>query len=407
MSEHIDIAIIGGGLVGASIALAMSQNERTRAARIVQFEAQDFASGHAAPAGGKDERHLALNACSWQSLQSLGVHLAPERCRAIEAVHISTRGDFGRVLLRAREHQLREFGRLVPASYLREQLELAQQAQVDLGHLGRRFAQRLTALHATENAVQLQFGADEPPVQASLVIGADGSESTVRKLMGAKLGGADPVQRLDYQASALSFNVSAEIPHLGCAFERFTETGPIAVLPLPGQRVGVVWTLPTELAQAQAGAAEAEFLQAFQSAFGYRLGRLTQLGARTLWPLQRLRAEMDVSDRIVLIGNAAQTIHPLGAQGFNLGLRDAVALARALAEAPDFASAELRQTLAQFSQSRKADRAQTLQFSDQGLVATQNTTPLARIARSLAFTALETMPLLKHSLSRFGLGFKR
>ena len=405
--NEIDIAIIGGGLVGASIALALNRDPRTQALNIVQFEAQTAEATQLAPGGGKDERHLALNACSWQTLQDFGVHLAAERCRAIEAVHISTRGDFGRVLLRASEHRLREFGRLVPASHLRAALETVQQQSVAEGRLQRRFAQRLSALHATESAVQLQFNDAPEPVRTKLVIGADGTESSVRTLMLEAMAQTDTVRRLDYQSSALSFNLTAEIAHQGCAFERFTDTGPIALLPLPGQRVGVVWTLPSELAQTRVSAPEQEFLRAFQSAFGYRLGRFVQLGARTLWPLQRMRAEVDASERVVLIGNAAQTIHPLGAQGFNLGLRDAVALAGTLAPLQGFAAAELTPALRQFSQARKADRAQTLQFSDSGLVATQNTTAVARIARSAAFTALETLPLLKHSLSRFGLGFKR
>lgn len=404
MTEHIDIAIIGGGLVGASVALALSQHSRTRACKLVQFEAQ-AGTNVVAPAGGRDERHLALNACSWQTLLDLGVPLAAARCRAIEAVHISSRGDFGRVLLRASEQRLSEFGRLVPASHLREALESAQQARVAQGYLQRRMGQRLSALQMGERDVELHFGSEV--VRADVVIGADGTESSVRTHMLEQLGKSDSVNRLDYQSTALSFNLSAERAHQGCAFERFTETGPIALLPLPGQRVGVVWTLPAPAAQSLASATTEEFLAAFQAAFGYRLGRFSQPSPRTLWPLHCLRAKLDVAERIALIGNAAQTIHPLGAQGFNLGLRDAVALARCLADVPNFEPAVLGSALSRFSQARWADREQTRAFSDSGLVATQNTTGMARAARSLAFTALDTLPLLKHSLSRFGLGFKR
>lgn len=405
MTEHIDIAIIGGGLVGASVALALTRQNHTRPLTVVQFEAQAATTMQSAPAGGKDERHLALNACSWQTLRDFGVPLTEARCRAIEAVHISSRGDFGRVLLRAREQRLREFGRLVPASHLREALESAQEQRVAEGRLARRFAKCLTGLQAGEQGVDLQFGAEA--VRANVVIGADGTESSVRRLMLDALGQSDSVERLDYQASALSFNVNAEIAHQGCAFERFTDAGPIALLPLPGQRVGVVWTLPAAQAHALALVGELEFLDAFQAAFGYRLGRFSQLSPRTLWPLHCVRAQCDVSERIVLIGNAAQTIHPLGAQGFNLGLRDAVALARTLSELASFEARLLGPALHSFSQARRADREQTRQFSDGGLVATQNTTAFARMARSLAFTALDSLPLLKHGLSRFGLGFKR
>jgi 2-octaprenyl-6-methoxyphenol hydroxylase len=248
--------------------------------------------------------------------------------------------------------------------------------------------------------------ADQTQTRTSLVIGADGSDSSVRALMPRTSADDD---HFDYASSAISFNVLAEYEHAGCAFERFTDVGPIALLPLPNRRMGAIWTLPKVQAEQAISASENDFLARFQTAFGYRLGRFSALGKRSLWPLQRLRAQPDIAARCVLIGNAAQTIHPLGAQGFNLGLRDALALAAevyALIDKLADANA-VHKALQQFSDARRADRDTTLRFSDSTLVATQNATGLAKLTRGLTLLALDTAPLAKRTLTRFGLGFVR
>jgi 2-octaprenyl-6-methoxyphenol hydroxylase len=398
--EHYDVVVVGGGLVGASALIALAAHPGASALRVAQIEANPaFAT-----AAVSDERHLALNAFSWQTLLALGVALVPERCAPIQRVHISSQGDFGRVLLDAQQEGVPEFGRLVPASHLREALE-ARLSSVPLT-LTRLSQTQLVALdqRAEHVVLTLQNGDATREIHASYVVGADGTESTVRTALErpASLAGAvDTNDAFDYHASALSFNLKPDYAHDGVAYERFTEHGPIALLPLPKGRMGVIWTLPSAAAAAMRSAPAAEFLAAFQAAFGYRLGRFSGLSACTLWPLRRFRAHPDAYARAVLIGNAAQTIHPLGAQGFNLGLRDALALAEVLANAQqaiDFAA---------FSAARAADRANTLRFSDSGLVATQSTAWLARMARSVAFTALDTAPLAKRTLTRFGLGFVR
>ena len=408
LEQPFDIAVIGGGLVGASLVLALAAFAPTKQLRVLHLEANPAgATAHAS-----DERHLALNAFTWQTLQHLGVALEINRCAPIQRVHISSRGDFGRVLLDAKQEGVNEFGRLVPANQLREALEKAL-VRCSSEWLARQHGSRLIGLNlASESAAELTLAASDgalTKLSARLVVGCDGTQSSVR----AFLTQADSTQAdarieddfFDYQASALSFNFRPEYDPLNTAYERFTDTGPIALLPLPNRRMGAVWTLASAQANAALQLPEAEFLHQFQQAFGYRLGRFTELGKRALWPLQRLRARPDFGNRCVLIGNAAQTIHPLGAQGFNLGLRDAVALAATLEKAGD--ALDQQAVLQAFSAARAQDRADTLHFSDSGLVATQNTSALARVARSIAFTALETAPLAKRSLVRFGLGYVR
>jgi 2-octaprenyl-6-methoxyphenol hydroxylase len=421
---NFDIAIVGGGLVGASLVLALNQFAEGMNLRVLQIEANAPALSSAV----HEERHLALNAFSWQSLQQLGVALDAKRCAAIARVHVSSRGDFGRILLDAKAEGLAEFGRLVPASHLRDALE-AGIANCAPGWLTRLSGVRLEGMHANESrrsgdtanesrrsgdtanesrrsgdtekeSVELRLAGASAPINARLVVGCDGTHSSVR----ASMSGATPVDDgiFDYQASAISFNFKPEYDAANTAYERFTDTGPIALLPLPNRRMGAIWTLPTTAASAALALSDVAFLSQFQAAFGYRLGRFSALSKRALWPLMRMRAQPDFAERCVLIGNAAQTIHPLGAQGFNLGLRDALALAKVIQTGNFVADA-----LIAFSQARAKDRGDTLRFSDSGLVATQNTTPFARAFRSAAFTALEIAPLAKRSLARFGLGFVR
>lgn len=403
LEQPFDIAVIGGGLVGASFVLALAAFARTKKLRVLHLEANPAGS----TAHASDERHLALNAFTWQTLKQLGVALDAGHCAPIQRVHISSRGDFGRVLLDAKQEGVSEFGRLVPATQLRDGLEKAL-AHCSSEWLTRQHGSRLIGLNrAAENAAELTLAAADgalTKLSARLVVGCDGTQSSVRAfLTQADTSAQDDF--FDYQASALSFNFRPEYDSLGMAYERFTDTGPIALLPLPNRRMGAVWTLASAQANAALQLPEAEFLTQFQQAFGYRLGRFSALGKRALWPLQRLRARPDFGNRCVLIGNAAQTIHPLGAQGFNLGLRDAVALAATLEQAGD--ALDQLTVLQAFSAARSKDRADTLRFSDSSLVATQNTSALARVARSIAFTALETAPLAKRSLVRFGLGYVR
>ena len=400
LDQPFDIAVVGGGLVGVSLVLALAAFAGEKNLRVLHIEANPPTSSALAA----DERHLALNAFSWKTLTQLGVVLEPSRCAPIQRIHISSRGDFGRVLLDAKQEGVSEFGRLVPATQLRDALETAL-VKCSSAWLTRLIGSRLINLNTTAESAELTLAATDgalTTVGARLVVGCDGTQSSVRAFLTAADTQAAKHDSFDYQTSALSFNFKPEQDPLNTAYERFTESGPIALLPLPNRRMGAVWTLPSALASTALTLPDDEFLRQFQHAFGYRLGRFSALGKRTLWPMQRLRAKPDFDERCVLIGNAAQTIHPLGAQGFNLGLRDAVALAAVL-EKGDY-DINVLQT---FSAARAKDRADTLRFSDSGLVATQNTSTLARIARSMAFTALETAPLAKRSLVRFGLGYVR
>jgi 2-octaprenyl-6-methoxyphenol hydroxylase len=384
----INVAIIGGGLVGQAAALALSQ----RGFAVTQFEAG------ATPAAGaiesRGERYLALNAFTVQSLQRLSVALDANRCAPIRSVLINRQGEFGSIHAHASEIGLDQLGQLTPSSVLASALESALQAS----SVTRHFSHTLCALERIDTGLRLQFDSRDV-FDCDLLIGADGTDSTVRALSGLT------AEQRDYEMQAVICNVSASSDHQGCAFERFLDTGPLALLPLPQQRLGVVWTLPNEAAERIGALSDAEYCEQLQHAFGYRLGRISAPSARKRWPLRASFCKQAVADRTVLLGNAALTVHPLGAQGFNLGMRDVVAFADHAAREREQVSS--LQSLQRFNGARLNDRRTTFQFSDQALVVTRSSHVIARVARSLGFAAMNAIPLAERSLLRFGLGFSR
>ncbi len=396
-SAHLDSArlvIVGQGLVGASLALLLAE----QGVAVTQIEAQ--ATESTAPASFA-ERYLALNAFTSETLTRLSALPALDQCAAIRRIHVSRAGEFGHVLVQepvpgnAVSMQL---GTIVPARLLAQRFNQALARQPLVQRIeGKVVTLKQEANQQEANHVQLAL-ADGRTIKADLVIAADGTHSTIRHLAGitaTALGTATD--------TALVFNARFEKAPDGTAYERFTQHGPIAMLPLPEQRMGVVWTLPQAMANEVAKLDNGQRMAQFQQAFGYRLGRLRMISEPSLWPLHRLRADQTVAERVVLIGNAAQTVHPIAAQGFNLGLRDALGLSQWLALHQQFDA----KSLAQFANTRAADREETINFSEQLLHITRSEQGIARMLRTPAMAWLAYAPLANRDLVRFGLGFTR
>jgi 2-octaprenyl-6-methoxyphenol hydroxylase len=344
MSEGPEVLIVGGGLVGASLALALDR--AGIAATLV--ESRPAASALADPAR---ERYLALAAASVNALTALQVWPAlAAYAQSIHAVHVSRKGDFGRLLLCADRHGVERFGAVVPASRLGQALDSALARCTGLTRLA---PATLLGLVDDGDGVQARVAtADgERSMGAQVLVGADGVDSAVRGFAGLA------ATREDYGQDALVQAVGLGRDHGGVAHERFTDDGAIALLPLPGRRAGLVWTLARGHAGAiQAMATDAR-LAALQATFGLRLGRFHAPGDLVRYPLQRCLAPATVAGRVVLIGNAAQSLHPIAAQGFNLGLRDALTLAEELAAAGPLAAGDGRsRALHRYQQRRRPDR---------------------------------------------------
>ena len=241
----------------------------------------------------------------------------------IRHIHVSDAGRYGFARLEAAEHGIEAFGYVVTNRVLGAAL---QQRLSALTELELRRPARCSAVTLGSEFVRLETSPDAPPLQARLVVAADGANSVVRSAAGL------PAEIEDYQQVAVVAHVAAGRAADGIAYERFTPDGPFAVLPLHDGHYGVVWTLAPQAAEQVMALPDAEYLSALQRAFGWRIGRFERVGQRSACPLKLTRASVVTGPRVALIGNAAQALHPVAGQGFNLGLRDAATLAEVLAE---------------------------------------------------------------------------
>lgn len=389
MSARHDVVIVGGGLVGASLAIALDRLGR------------DVALIEATPPGQVpavfDQRNLSLAAATVNALTTLGVL---QRLQAptgpIRRIHVSRAGDFGRVLLRARDYGRSEFGQVVVARDFGVALEAAL---ADCRHLTRYRPASFLGLADDRDGlrqVRIDTGAGETELTTPLLVGADGSHSAVRAALGI---GA---QRHDYGQRLFVARVRTSRAPDGTAWERLGQAGPTALLPRSDRHHGLVHGVPEAQADAMAALDEAAWLAHAQAAFGWRAGRFLASGPRSTYPIVKVLAERVIGPRALLLGNAAQTLHPLGAQGFNLGLRDALTLAELIAAAEDPGSDAL---LAEYLQRRAPDRQRTLRFSDGLARLTSNPAPLLRPLRSVGLLAAGNLPALQSMLVGGAMGF--
>ncbi|HEY4529938.1 MAG TPA: 2-octaprenyl-6-methoxyphenyl hydroxylase [Luteimonas sp.] len=393
MTATHDVVIIGGGLVGASLAIAL------------EGSGLDVAMVEAAPAAAMpavfDERNLSFAEATVNALTTLGVM---QRLRAptgaIERIHVSRRGDFGRVLMEAKDLGREAFGQVVVAKDFGEALEsrLARVAGL-VRHRGTRF----TGFAADTGRDRMLELAGEGPGQlrARLVVAADGATSGVRDALG--IG----VRRHDYGQVLMVARLRATRAPDGTAYERLTDDGPTALLPRGDRAWGLVHGVAAEAAGEVQALDDAGFLARVQEAFGWRVGRLVSVGPRSVYPAVAVHADATTAPRAVLVGNAAQSIHPVGAQGFNLGLRDALTLAEVLVEhvrgGGDPGDAAV---LSAHAARRAADRERTLGFSHGLARLTSNPHHGASLLRSAGLVALAALPGLQAGVAGGAMGYR-
>jgi 2-octaprenyl-6-methoxyphenol hydroxylase len=388
--REYDVAIVGGGLVGASLALGLSGT----GVRVLLIESVAPES-QAQPSF--DERTTALGNASRRIFEGLGIwrELAPEAA-PIRVIHVSDAGRFGVARLRAEEHGIEAFGYVLPNRAIGAALWRALRGAqgVELRVPARVEDIDITTAHAYFNVVS---GAAREVSVARLLVAADGAHSAVRAAAGI------PAAVEDYDQVAITAHLTTDHPHDDTAYERFTPSGPIALLPLRGGALGAIWSASCERATELLALGEEAYLEALQARFGWRAGRFLRVGRRASYPLRLTRAATTVAPRTVLIGNAAQALHPIAGQGFNLGLRDAALLAEAIAGAP--ADAGAPELLRRFSEWRAADRRGVVRFTDSLVRLFGSRIPGAGLVRDLGLVLFDLSPPAKRALARVSLGF--
>jgi len=338
-----DIAIAGGGPAGAALALALADGRR----RVSVIEAR-------AEAPHGDTRATALSAASVRLLDALGVWpaLAPDAV-AIRTVEVSQQGHYGRTRLRAADVGLDALGRVVAYPALAGALADAAQAAPGVEWLA---PARVSGAQTGTDRVALTVDSEatQRTRAAALAVAADGTRSPLRQALGIE------TRVHDYAQTAVLATVDAGgDAHTG--FERFTADGPLALLPAGGRRRTLVWTRPPDEAAAACELPAAAFAAAVAARLGRSHGPISVQSQPAPWPLQRIEATRDTAARVALVGNAARTLHPVGAQGFNLALRDVCSLAAALEGAADPGAAG---PLADWARARRGDRWRTRTFTD-------------------------------------------
>ncbi len=383
-----DILNLGGGLVGSALACALDGSPW----RLAQVEASLPQDG----APGFDERKLALALASLNALQALDVlpRLAtpPEPIRRI---HVTRAGDFGTVRLAAADHGREAFGGVVLARELGQALESRVLA---CRGLVRYRPARVLAVepHTDGPIVVIEQDGQTRRLRTRLLVAADGTRSLARDAFG--IASAEH----DYGQTLVVCSLATDRAADGTAYERFTGEGPVALLPMAGGHYGAICSVARDDAARVLALGDDDFMAYFQHRFGWRAGRVRRAGARSGYPIVRRIAERITAPRCVLMGNAAQTIHPIGAQGFNLGLRDALTLAEVLEGGDPGATA----LLSAYEARRRDDRDQTLAFSDGMARATANGSFPMHVLRSLGLLALGHVPGLADPMVSGAMGFR-
>lgn len=321
MKCEYDIAIVGGGLVGASLACALDST----GLRVAVIEA---VSRRSESQPSYDDRVLAISPGSKRILDTIGIwrEVVPGAVVPIKTIHVSDRGRFGFARLHHAKHGTDAMGYAVPARELGAAMDrrLGQLAVADMI-----CPAQVTELVPGENQDALGLRLDSGPGEAAaaLVVFADGADSAMCRSLNFK------TTRHDYRQCVILTTVTPHHPHRNIAYERFTDTGPLALLPSSNNRYTVVWTARSGQVDELMQCTDIEFLARLQRRFGDRAGEFRRLGKRKTYPLSLVRVEQPVRPRIVVAGNAAHTIHPVAGQGFNLGLRDVATLAEVVSEA--------------------------------------------------------------------------
>ena len=403
--KNYDVIIAGGGMVGASLAIALLP--LTRAPHNLKICVVDAFEHNVEGQPSYDDRSIALSHGSslifkgmglWDELQS--------KTSPIKQIHVSDRGHFGATRLTAEKENVPSLGYLIESRVLGQQLyKTLADSDIELMIP----ASVVDIKHEYDDSISLEVKQGNETIQISsrLLVAADGTNSKVRELSGIKTTVSD------YQQSAIIANISTQKSHNGQAFERFTENGPIALLPMTGNRSSLVWTHSTETDTATIDAvmamSDANFLNELDQAFGFRLGKFTKVGKRSAYPLSLVTSDKNTAYRTVIIGNASHTLHPVAGQGLNLALRDVAVLSDLLADLISKKDGSktiksIAELLVTYEETRAEDLKNTIRYTDSLVRLFSNDNMLLGHARAGGLLAVDRISPMRKWISHQSMG---
>lgn len=398
-----EVIIVGGGMVGLSLALMLAKaNIAVKLLEAIKYPNYDDAN--LAPYHSSfDARNSALSRRSVQIYQELGLwHALQAHATPILEVHITEQGSFGKARLKAEQEKVESFGQVIENAWLGRVLltEVRKQQLIELID-----GVQVTSLTQDSDQALIEAirGEEHLSLQAKLVIAADGRDSFCRKALG--IGASEH----DYDQVAIVTTVQTSKPHNHAGFERFSHLGPLALLPLPGEyRRSVVWPVKKGTEGEWLGDEnDQHFLDALQETYGDRAGKFQKTGKRFSFPLSQVLAEKQAVGRVVLMGNAAHTIHPVAGQGFNLCMRDAYVLVRylteQLAQSDDIGQPSM---LLAYEQARLTDQQRVIKFCDSVVRGFSNQNPILKFIRNTGLLAFDTIPGIKPLVANYAMGLK-
>ena len=402
-ATQYDVVVVGGGLVGASFALNLSRQINDNAYSILVVEAVDNTNFDQQPSF--DSRSTALSFGSRQIFETMDLWSAiTPLVEPIIEIHVSDRGHFGRTTLSSAEQGVEALGYVIENRELGDVLGEAMQASSGVGLLA---PATITQIKPCRSGMELTVAREEQLTKfsAKLVVLADGGRSSICESLGIDQ------TKTDYGQHAVITNVAFERPHSGVAFERFTESGPLAVLPLSdfqkSNRGSLVWTVSASSWEELLSCDEETFRSMLTQYFGERLGRIMQVGKRVAYPLSLTLASEQVRPGLVLLGNVAHTLHPVAGQGLNLALRDSAALVRQLviAKEQQVAPGEVK-NLQAYLESQNQDQFTSVLFTDQTVKLFSNNQWGHSAIRKLGLLGLELMPSVRSRFAQSAMGLK-
>lgn len=400
---HQQVIIVGGGMVGLSLALMLAKAsiavKLLEAIKYPNYDDADLALYHSS----FDARNSALSRRSVQIYQELGlwdalqVHATP-----IFEVNITEQGSFGKARLKAAQENVENFGQVIENAWLGRVLltEVKKQPLIELID-----GVQVTSLKQNKDQVYIEALRQNQylSLQTALLIAADGRDSFCRQALG--IGASEH----DYDQVAIVTTVQTSKPHQHIGFERFSALGPLALLPLPGEyRRSVVWPVKKGTEHEWLGDEnDQHFLDALQQTYGDRAGKFQKTGRRFSFPLSQVLAEKQAIGRVVLMGNAAHTIHPVAGQGFNLCMRDAYVLVRSLTEQLSKSDDIGEHTmLLAYEQARLSDQQRVIKFCDSVVRGFSHQNPMLKLIRNTGLIAFDMIPGVKPLVANYAMGLK-